>query len=128
MTDQDGSHGEGQGPGQRPGLRNPQAAVRGVGAGALVMEAIVLLLAIVPLSKLGGHLTGVAIGAILTLVVACLVLAALMRFAWAWYAGLALQVVLAVCGVFNLALLALGVLFGAVWLYVLSMRRTVLGR
>jgi len=35
---------------------------------------------------------------------------------------------LAVCGVFHLALLVLGILFGAVWAYVLSVRRTVLGR
>jgi hypothetical protein len=110
---------------QPPGLRNPQAAARGMGAGALVMEAVVLLLAIVPLIKLAGHLTGVAIGAILTLVVACLVLAGLLRHRWAWYAGLAVQGALALCGVFNLALLVLGILFGAVWLYVLSVRRTL---
>ncbi|MEN3304928.1 MAG: hypothetical protein V7603_1130 [Micromonosporaceae bacterium] len=113
---------------QRSGLRNPAAAVRGLGAAALVMEAIVLLLAIVPLIKLAGHLTGVAIGAILTLVVACLVLAGLVRHRWAWYAGLGLQGLLALCGVFNLALLVLGILFGAVWIYVLSVRRTILGR
>lgn len=116
--------------GQRPGsgLRNPAAAVRGVGAGTLVMEAIVLLLAIVPLAKLAGRLPGATIGAILALVVACLVLAGLMRYRWAWYAGLALQVALALCGVFHLALLVLGIIFGGVWAYVLSVRRTVLGR
>jgi hypothetical protein len=112
---------------QGSGLRNPQAAIRGMGAGAAVMEAIVLLLAIVPLIKLAGHLTGVAIGAILALVVACVVLAGLMRHRWAWYAALALQVALAGCGAFHLALLALGILFGAVWLYLLSVRRKVLG-
>ncbi|HKT04596.1 MAG TPA: DUF4233 domain-containing protein [Rugosimonospora sp.] len=113
---------------QRPsGLRNPAAAVRGVGAGTLALEAVVLLLAIVPLVKLAGHVTGAAIGAILGLVAACVVLAGLMRHRWAWYAALGLQVALAVCGLFNLALLVLGILFGAVWLYVLSVRRSVLG-
>jgi Protein of unknown function (DUF4233) len=110
------------------GLRNPQATVRGVGAAALVLEAVVLLLAIVPLVKLAGHLAAAAIGVILALVVACVVLAGLMRHRWAWYAGLVLQGVLALCGFFHLALLALGILFGAVWLYVLSVRRSVLGR
>jgi hypothetical protein len=110
------------------GLRNPAAAVRGVGAGALAMEAIVLLLAIVPLIKLAGHVTGFAIGAILALAVGCLVVAGLLRHRWAWYAGAGMQVALALCGVFHLALLALGVLFGAVWAYVLSVRRSVLGR
>jgi hypothetical protein len=92
------------------------------------MEAIVLLLAIVPLIRLGGHVTGLAVGAIVTLAVACVVLAGLMRHRWAWYAATGLQVALAICGVFHLALLALGLLFGAVWAYVLSVRRTVLGR
>ncbi len=110
------------------GLRNPAAAVRGVGAGALVMEAIVLLLAILPLIKLTGHLPAAAIVAILVLTAGCLVLAGLMRHRWAWYAALALQVVLALCGVFHLALLVLGILFGGVWAYVLSVRRSVLGR
>ena len=49
------------------------------------------------------------------------------QHAWAWYAGLAIQLVLAACGVLHLALLALGVLFGGVWAYVLSVRRSVLG-
>ncbi len=110
------------------GLRNPGAAVRGVGAGALVMEALVLLLAIVPLIKLAGHLPALAIAAILVLVVACVLLAGLMRYRWAWYAGIGVQVLLAVCGVFHLALLVLGILFGGVWAYVLSVRRSVLGR
>ena len=42
----------------RSGLRNPEAAVRGLGAGTLVLEAIVLLLAIQPIRILGGHLSG----------------------------------------------------------------------
>ncbi len=39
-----------------PGLRNPQAAVRGLGAGTLALEAIVLLLAIQPIRIIGGDL------------------------------------------------------------------------
>jgi hypothetical protein len=114
--------------GPRSGLRNPGAAVRGVGAGTLAMEAVVLLLAIAPLVKLSVRMTGLAVAAMIILAVACLVLAGLMRHRWAWYAGTALQIVLAICGVFHLALLALGILFGAVWAYALSVRRTVLGR
>ncbi|GIH19944.1 DUF4233 domain-containing protein [Rugosimonospora africana] len=120
----DGSDGEGP----RSGLRNPAGAVRGVGAGTLVLEAIVLLLAIVPLTKLGGvHSPGAAIGAVLGLVVLCVVLAGLLRHRWAWYAGIVLQVALFACGLFHIALAVLGVLFGAVWGYVLYVRRSVTG-
>jgi Protein of unknown function (DUF4233) len=112
--------------GPRSGLRNPAAAVRGVGAGALAMEALVLLLAIAPLVKLGGHLTGAAIGAILALAAACVLLAGLLRYPWAWWAGGVVQVALLGCGLLHLALAVLGVLFGGVWGYVLYVRGSVL--
>ncbi len=109
------------------GLRNPAAAVRGVGAGALVIEALVLLLAIVPLHTLGVRMAGFAIGAVVGLAVACVLLAGMLRMAWAWYAGMVVQVLLLACGFFHVALAVLGVLFGGVWAYVLSVRRSVLG-
>ena len=109
------------------GLRNPPAAVRGVGAGALAIEALVLLLAILPLAKLGGHRSGAAIGAAIALAVVSAVLAGLLRHRWAWYAGIALQLVLLACGLLHVALAVLGLLFGGVWGYVLSVRRKVLG-
>ena len=56
------------------GLRNPSAAVRGVGAGTLAAEGLVLLLAIVPLRVLGARgNTGTIV--VVTLAVVCFVLA-----------------------------------------------------
>lgn len=115
-------------PEPRSGLRNPAAAVRGVAAGAFAIEALVLLLTIVPLTKVAGHRTGPAVGAAVALAVLCAALAGLMRYRWAWYAGTVLQVVLFACGLLHVAFAVLGVLFGAVWVYVLSVRRSVLGR
>jgi hypothetical protein len=112
----------------RSGLRNPAAAVRGVGAAALAIEALALLMAIVPLAKLGGPHAPAAVGAAVGLAVLSGVLAGLLRHRWAWYAGIALQVVLFACGLLHVALAVLGLLFGAVWGYVLSVRRTVLGQ
>jgi hypothetical protein len=112
----------------RSGLRDPEAAVRGVGAGALAIEALVLLLAIVPMTKLAGHRAGPAVGAAVAVAVLCAVLAGLLRHRWAWYAGIGLQVALFACGLLHVALAILGLLFGAVWGYVLSVRRSVLGR
>lgn len=118
----------GQADGVKPsGLRNPAAAVRGVGAGSLVGEAIVLLLAIQPMRVLGVRLTGTAIAAIITLAVLCIVLAGALRSPWAWRAGLGIQVLLIGCGYFHVSLAILGVLFSALWVYVLSVRRSVLG-
>ncbi len=109
------------------GLRNPTAAVRGVGAAGLVAEAIVLLLAIQPLRVLGVHLSGVAVGLVIGLAVFCVLLAGLLRRPWAWPLGLLPQLVLIVGGfVFHPSLAVLGVLFGLLWGYVLYVRRRVL--
>jgi len=110
----------------RSGLRNPGAAVRGVGAGALVIETVVLLMAIVPLVKLGGPHAVPAVWAAVVLAALCAVLAGLLRHPWAWYAAVVLQVALFACGLLNIALAVLGLVFGAVWAYVLNVRRTVL--
>ena len=109
------------------GLRNPQAAVRGVGAGALCIEALVLLLAIVPLHVLGVRNAGLAIGCVAGLAMLCVLLAGLLRFSWAWWAGIVIQVLLIACGYFHAALTVAGVIFLLLWFYAISVRRTVLG-
>lgn len=108
------------------GLRNPGAAVRGVGAGALAMEAVVLLLAIAPLAKLGGPNRVAAIWLCVGLSVLAVGVAGSLRRPWAWYAGAAVPVGLLAGGLLHWSLAVLGVLYGAVWLYVLNVRKTVL--
>lgn len=122
------SNGAAEEPQVRSGLRNPVASVRGVGAGALAIEAIVLLMAIVPLIKLGGRPVGWVVTVVLALAAGCVVLAGLLRYRWAWYGGIVLQVALFASGLVHVALAVLGLLFGAVWGYVLTVRRSVLGR
>jgi hypothetical protein len=111
----------------RSGLRNPAAAVRGLGAGALVIEAIVLLLGIQPIRMLGGDLTGAAIAATVGLALGAVVLAALIRHRWAWYAATALQALLLLAGFLHWSLAAIGVVFSLAWAYVLYVRRSILG-
>jgi hypothetical protein len=110
------------------GLRNPEGAVRGVGAAALAAEGLVLLLAIQPMRVLGANLSGLGVGVIAALAVVCFALAGLVHArGWVWYAGPALQVVLLACGyVFHAAMAALGVIFGLVWIYLLHVRRAIL--
>ena len=112
---------------RRSGLRNPEAAVRGLGAGTLALEAIVLLLAIQPIRVLGGDLSGWGIAAVVTLAVLAAVLAGSMRRPWAWQAGTALQVLLLAAGLLHWSLAALALIFGAAWAYALSVRRKILG-
>ncbi len=115
-------------PEERPsGLRNPQAAVRGLGAGTLALEAIVLLLAIQPIRLVGGNLSGWGVGAVVTLAVLCAVLAGSMKRRWAWHAGTALQVLLLASGLFHWSLAVLGLIFGATWAYASYVRRSILG-
>ena len=111
----------------RSGLRKPQAAVRGLGAGTLALEAIVLLLAIQPIRIVGGHLGGWGIGAVVALAVLAAVLAGMMRRRWAWGAGTGLQVLLLAAGLLHWSLAALGLIFGAAWAYASHVRKTILG-
>jgi hypothetical protein len=111
----------------RSGLKNPRAAVRGLGAGTLALEAIVLLLAIQPIRIMGGDLSGWGIGAVVLLAVLAAVLAGLMKRPWAWTAGTALQVLLLAGGLLHWSLAVLGLIFGAAWAYASYVRRTILG-
>lgn len=123
----DAEHGDGGAAPLRSGLRNPAAAVRGLGSGTLAMEAIVLLLAIQPIRLMGGRLGGWGVGAVVGLAVVALLLAGSMKRRWAWHAGTALQVLLLLAGLLHWSLGALGLIFGAVWAYASHVRRSILG-
>jgi hypothetical protein len=98
-----------------------------LGSGALVLEAIVLLLGIQPIRILGGDLTGWGIAAVIALAVVAVLLAGMMKRSWAWHAGTVLQVLLLASGFFHWSLAVIGLIFGAAWAYALHVRRTILG-
>ncbi|BCJ33720.1 hypothetical protein Athai_12230 [Actinocatenispora thailandica] len=108
------------------GLRNPAGALRGVGAGVLAIEALVLLLAVLPLRMLKAPGWGMAAVAILAAL--GIVLIGLLRHRWAWYAGIVLQALVIATGLAHWAIAVIGCIFAGVWLYVLHVRRTILGR
>jgi hypothetical protein len=111
---------------RRSGLRNPEAAVRGLGAGTLALEAIVLLLAIQPIRVLGGDLNGWGVGAVVALAVLAALIAGSMKRRWAWHAGTGLQVLLLAGGLLHWSLAALGLIFGAAWAYASYVRKSIL--
>jgi hypothetical protein len=127
MTGGPQEHADAPGGAPRSGLRNPQAAVRGLGAGTLALEAVVLLLAIQPIRIMGGHLSGWGVAAVVALAVLAAVLAGMMRRRGAWAAGTVLQVLLLAAGLLHWSLAVLGILFGAAWAYASYVRRTILG-
>ncbi|HZE39893.1 MAG TPA: DUF4233 domain-containing protein [Stackebrandtia sp.] len=105
------------------GLRDPKRAIAALGGIILGLEALVLLLAIVPLRMMGVRHLGAAITLVLIMVVAAIVLAGMCRHDWAWWAGVGLQTAVLVSGLFfHWALLGVGVIFGATWLFALSVR------
>jgi hypothetical protein len=121
--------GASPGPGQRQsGLRNPAAAVRGVGAAVLAGQGVVLLLAIVPMRVIGaGGNAGTAL--FVALAVVSFALAGLLRHRWTWWIGGLLPLAEFAAGfVVHVSLSVLGVVFGLVWLYALRVRATVLGQ
>jgi hypothetical protein len=105
------------------GLKNPGGAVRGVGAAALVVEGLVLLLALLPLAKLGQSTAAIWLCA--GLAVLSFALCGLLRHDWVWPAALIVPVALLVGGVLHWSLLVLGIVFGLTWGYVLYVRRSV---
>ena len=115
-------------PEPRPsGLKNPAAAVRGVGAATLLLEFLVLLLAIQPLRTLLPDAPGAASVLALVLALLCLAGAGLLGRRWAWPAVTVLQVAVVATGVVHWMLGVVGVIFLLVWIYVLNVRKTILG-
>ena len=109
----------------RSGLTNPDRAIATLGAITLGSEALVLLMAVVPLRMLLDD-SGTAIGVTVGATVACVVVAALIRRSWAWHLGTAIQVVLLVAGVvLHWALLGVGVIFAVSWGFALGVRRRI---
>ena len=109
------------------GLKNPGAAVRGVGAATLLLEVLVLLLAVQPLRTLLPNGSGAATGLAVGLAVLCLAAAGLLGRPWVWTATTVLQVIIVATGLVHWMLGAVGAIFLLVWIYVLNVRKTILG-
>jgi hypothetical protein len=107
---------------------DPMKSFAGVAAATLLLEAIVVLLSMPVVAKLGSGLAtwqGVLVGVLaLALLAAC----AFVRKPWGLWLAAGLQVVLVVCWVALPALGVLGLVFGLVWTVLLWMRWDVAKR
>lgn len=111
-----------------PPTTDPWKGFRGVMAGTLVLEAIVVLLVLPVIATLGGGLTAVSTGYVVGLAVLMVLGAGVQGRSWAIPFNIGLQV-LAVLGFFvDLAFGAIGVLFCVVWAYILYLRKDIQDR
>ncbi|MEV7094104.1 DUF4233 domain-containing protein [Amycolatopsis sp. NPDC051045] len=113
---------------EAPKPKDPMKGFRGVMSGTLIMEAITVALALPVVNKLGG---GISTGTGWTVIAVAVLLIATCGFVkrpWAVPLILALQVVLIALVFWLPAIAVLGVLFLAVWLWLLWLRRDVARR
>ncbi|MTE13256.1 DUF4233 domain-containing protein [Nocardia aurantiaca] len=108
-----------------PPATDPWKGLRGVMAGTLVLEAITVLLALPVISAVGGGLRWWSILYVVGLAVVMFLGAGLQRRPWAIPFNLALQVALLLGGFIHLSILVIGVVFVAVWVFVLFLRADV---
>ncbi|MEV6244030.1 DUF4233 domain-containing protein [Lentzea sp. NPDC051838] len=111
-----------------PLKKDPLKAFRGIMAGTLILEVIVVGLALPVIAKLHGGvgtLVGwVAFGFIAVFIAMC----AFVRRPWAIPAVVALHVLLIATWILLPALGVIGVIFGLVWIYMLWLRKDLLKR
>ena len=110
---------------QAPAPPDPWKSFRGVMAGTLILEAIVVLLALPVVSVSEGGLTPYSGGFIIGFAVVLVLLAGMQGRPWALWANLAMQVVL-IAGWFISGMVGfIGVVFAAVWGLIAYLRAEV---
>jgi hypothetical protein len=111
--------------GDKPAPPDPWKSFRGVMAGTLILEAIVVLLALPVVSKAGGGLTAVTGTYLIGLAVVLVLLAGLQGRPWAIWVNLGIQLVLIAGWAVSGAVGFIGLVFAAVWLLILYLRSEV---
>jgi Protein of unknown function (DUF4233) len=116
-----------QGP-REPAYPDPWRSFRGVMAGTLILEAIVVLLALPVVAWVGGGLTGWSTAWLIGFAVLLVLMAALQRREWAIWANLGVQVLLVAGWWIYPGVSFVGALFTFVWLLIAYLRAEVLRR
>lgn len=108
-----------------PAGPDPWRSFRGVMAGILILEAIVVLLALPVVAAADGGLTIFSGGYLVGLSVVFILLAGLQGRPWAIWVNLALQIAVIAGVVVNGAIGFIGAVFAAVWLLIVYLRAEV---
>jgi hypothetical protein len=107
---------------------DPWKSFRGVMAGTLILEAIVVLLALPVVGAVGGGLTPVALGYLIGFAVLLVLLTGLQGRSWAVWVDLAVQLVLIGGFLLYPGVGLIGLLFAGVWALIAYLRAEVLRR
>ena len=101
-----------------PPATDPWKGLRGVMAGTLILEVIVMILTFPIVARIGGGLTWYSTLYLGLVALALLAAAGMQRRRHALEINLGLQVAVIAGGVFHWSIAVVGVIFGCVWLYV----------
>jgi hypothetical protein len=104
---------------------DPWKSFRGVMAGTLILEAIVVLLALPVVSFSHGGLTALSGGFLIGFAVVLVLLAGMQGRPWALAANLAMQAVLVAGWFIHAAIGFIGVVFAGVWALIAYLRAEV---
>jgi hypothetical protein len=107
---------------------DPWKSFRGVMAGTLILEAIVVLLALPVVARLGGGVTAASGGYLIGLAVVLVLFAGIQGRPWAIWANLALQAAVIAGFLLDGAIGFIGLVFLGVWLLIAYLRFEVLRR
>ncbi len=109
----------------QPPAPDPWKSFRGVMAGTLILEAIVVLLALPVVATANGGLTPVPGTYLIGLAVVLVLLAGVQGRPWAIWANLGIQLVLIAGWLVHGAVGFIGLVFAGVWLLILYLRSEV---
>lgn len=104
---------------------DPWKSFRGVMAGTLILEAIVVLLALPVVATASGGLTLWSGGYLVGLAIVLILMSGMQGRSWAIWANLALQLVVIAGVVIHVGIGFIGVVFAVVWLLILYLRAEV---
>lgn len=107
---------------------DPWKSFRGVMAGTLILEAIVVLLALPVVSAVGGGLSAVSTAYLIGVAVLLVLMAGVQGRPWAIWANLSVQLLLIVGWALYPGVGFIGLLFTVVWLLIAYLRAEVLRR
>ncbi|MEM6107296.1 DUF4233 domain-containing protein [Mycobacterium sp. 050272] len=110
---------------QNPPPADPWKSFRGVMAATLILEAIVVLLAIPVVGAVGGGLTSVSLGYLVSVAGLLIVLSGVQGRPWAIWVNLSVQVVVLAGFAVYSGIGFIGVLFTGLWLLIAYFRAEV---
>ncbi|WP_068065463.1 DUF4233 domain-containing protein [Nocardia xishanensis] len=104
---------------------DPWKGLRGVMAGTLILEAIVVLLALPVVADVGGGVSWLSGSYLVILALLMILGAGMQRRPWALPFNLSLQVLVILGAFIHLSIGIIGLLFAAVWAFILILRAEV---